>query len=381
MKVVAITQIWPNSLEPLSSPFNLQQFKELARHVELTVLAAVPYFPAAALIGQPPRPALLAKLPPREVLHGIDTVYLRHAYVPLIGVPIAVPLYLASLVPYRAIVAGADVVLATWAYPDGCAAILAAKMAARPCVVKVHGSDLNLVAEIPSARAVLRRVLPRASATVSVSRPLSEKLAALGVAREKIHLVANGVDTRLFAPRDKKEARRELGLPQDAKIAVFVGRIEPQKGVKELLVAWPRVREAHPGAILALVGDGVMRGEAEGPGIRAPGARPLAEVARWLAACDVFTLPSWAEGTPNVVLEALASGRPAVGSRVGGIPDVLADRNSGLLVPARDPDALAEALVTAFAREWDPESVRACGPGSWAESAARLLEVLEIAAK
>jgi glycosyltransferase involved in cell wall biosynthesis len=333
------------------------------------------------LTGQPPRAAALATLPARETLHGIDTVYLRHAYVPKIGVPMAVPLYLASLVPHRALVAAADVILATWAYPDGCAAILASRLAARPCVVKVHGSDVNLVAELPSARAVLRRVLPGAAAMVSVSRPLSEKLEALGVANEKVHLVENGVDTRLFAPRDKKEARRELGLPQDAKCVLFVGRLEPQKGVKELLAAWPRVREAHPGAILALVGDGVMRGEVDGPGIVAPGARPLAEVARWLAACDVFTLPSWAEGTPNVVLEALASGRPAVGSRVGGIPDVLSDPRSGLLVPARDSDALAGALAQALARAWDPEAVRACGPRSWAESAARLLEVLEIAVK
>src|SRR5262245_37767271 len=253
MRVLAITQIWPNSVEPLSSPFNLQQFKELARHVDLTVLAAVPYFPGAARTGQPPRAALLATLPPREVLHGLETVYLRHAYLPKIGVPIAVPLYLASMARHRALIVGADVLLATWAYPDGCAAVLASKIALRPCVVKVHGSDINVVAEIRAARAVLRSLLPQAEAMVAVSRPLADKLEALGVAREKIHLVENGVDTRLFAPKDKAAARRSLGLPEQAKIAVFVGRLEPQKGVKELLAAWPRVRATHPGAVLVLV--------------------------------------------------------------------------------------------------------------------------------
>jgi glycosyltransferase involved in cell wall biosynthesis len=96
-----------------------------------------------------------------------------------------------------------------------------------------------------------------------------------------------------------------------------------------------------------------------------------------MSACDVFTLPSWAEGTPNVVLEALASGRPAVASRVGGIPDVLADPRSGILVPPRDPAALARGLLEALDREWAVDEVRACGPGSWNESAEGLLRVLE----
>jgi teichuronic acid biosynthesis glycosyltransferase TuaC len=96
-----------------------------------------------------------------------------------------------------------------------------------------------------------------------------------------------------------------------------------------------------------------------------------------VGACDVMTLPSWAEGTPNVVLEALASGRPVVGTRVGGIPDVLRDERSGILVPPRDPGALAAALHDALVRRWDVAAVHACSPGSWPESAARVAAVLE----
>ncbi len=385
MRVLAITQIWPNSLEPLRATFNVQQFAEVARHVDLTVLAAVPYFPAAELIGSPPRPALLARLPAREVLQGIETVYLRQLYVPKVGVPLAVPLYLASLSPHRALLRRADVVFGTWAYPDGCAAILAARALGKPCVVKVHGSDLNLVAKIPSARAVLRRVLPRAHAMVSVSRPLSSELQELGVSRERIHLVENGIDARLFAPRDKAEGRRELGLQVERKIVLFVGRLEPQKGLHDLLEAWSRVRAVRKDAMLALVGDGALRAEVEDriaadpDALVAPGARPLAEVARWMAACDVFTLPSWSEGTPNVILEALASGRPAVGTRVGGIPDVLGNSLAGILVQPRNPEALARGLLDALSRSWDAESVRLSGPCSWADSARHLVSVLATA--
>jgi glycosyltransferase involved in cell wall biosynthesis len=393
MRVVAITQIWPNSLEPLSSPFNLQQFKELADRCDLTVLAAIAHVPGIHVLGGlgafrngPPRPLLLRGLPARESIHGIETRYFRQLYIPKVGVPVAVPLYLASLAPHRATLAQADVIVGTWAYPDGCAAILVARALGKPCVVKVHGSDLNVIAKLPSARAVLRRVLPHADAMVSVSRPLSQEIEDLGVPRARIHLVPNGVSTQTFAPRDRREARRALGLPEDAPIVVFVGRLEPQKGVGELLDAFERVKRAIPDAVFALIGDGVWKSKvadvaARYPGaLLAPGARPLAEVARWLTACDVFTLPSWMEGTPNVVLEALASGRPAVATSVGGIPDVLAHPDSGILVPARDAPALADGLVRALTRAreggWDPEAVRRTGPKSWSESAAALFDVL-----
>jgi glycosyltransferase involved in cell wall biosynthesis len=390
MRVLVITQLWPNSVEPRSAPFNLQQMKCLARTCDVSVLAALAWVPGAAHLParlRPPRARALAGLPARESIDGVDTHYMRQLYVPRVGVPVAVPLYLASLAPHRALLARADVILGTWAYPDGCAAILAARALGKPCAVKVHGSDLNQLAKRPSARAVLTRVLPRADAMVSVSQPLSAELEALGVARSKIHLVPNGVDTAVFAPRDRREARRALGLSETAPVVVFVGRLEEPKGVGELLDAIPRVRARVPGVVFALVGSGSLAERAKALGeslpgaIALPGARPLKEVAQWVAACDVFTLPSWMEGTPNVVLEALASGRPVVATRVGGIPDVVPEPDAGELVPARDPAALADALVRALERaargEWDAERLRALGPKPWSESARRLLDVLE----
>jgi glycosyltransferase involved in cell wall biosynthesis len=135
--------------------------------------------------------------------------------------------------------------------------------------------------------------------------------------------------------------------------------------------------------MLALVGDGVSRDAVRarvarfGSSVRLLGSLPQSQVAEWMGACDVLTLPSWAEGTPNVVLEALASGRPVVASRVGGIPDVLRDDRAGLLVPPRDARALADALVHALLVTWDEDAVHACGPRSWRDSAAALREVLE----
>ncbi|MCX5748258.1 MAG: glycosyltransferase, partial [Proteobacteria bacterium] len=95
------------------------------------------------------------------------------------------------------------------------------------------------------------------------------------------------------------------------------------------------------------------------------------------AAADLLVLPSRAEGTPNVVLEALASGRRVVGTRVGGVPDLLTRPELGTLVPARDPAALAAAVATALRTPYDPAETAALGArGGWAASATRLHAVL-----
>jgi teichuronic acid biosynthesis glycosyltransferase TuaC len=141
---------------------------------------------------------------------------------------------------------------------------------------------------------------------------------------------------------------------------------------------------------LVLVGDGSLRARcqqaaAADPRILVAGGRPLDQVGRWMAAADVVTLPSWREGTPNVVLEALASGRPVVATRVGGIPDVVErpglDGLLGELIPPRDAGALVAALARVLDRDHDPAAIAAGGPISWDESARQLHAVLEAAAR
>jgi glycosyltransferase involved in cell wall biosynthesis len=383
MRVAVVTKIFPSSLEPLSAPFNRQQLAELARSCDVDVLAAIPHLPFASALSLPTRAARLSKLPERETIHGLAVTYVRQLYVPRVGLPVAVPLYLASLLPHRERLRAADVVLATWAYPDGCAAVLAARALGKPCVVKVHGSDVNVVLRRRGPSRIAARVLPEADALVAVSQPLARELVRLGCAPERVHVVKNGVDEATFFPRDRARTRRALGVEPRARVVLFVGRLEPRKGLRELLAAFDGVRARLPEAKLVLIGDGVMRAESAAWALRSPpgavtvlGPLPQTKVAEWMGACDVLSLPSWAEGMPNVVWEALASGRPVVASSVGGVPDVLGDGRAGILVPPRDARALAEALFAALRQSWDDGVVRECGPPSWQSSAEELLAVL-----
>ena len=137
----------------------------------------------------------------------------------------------------------------------------------------------------------------------------------------------------------------------------------PEKGLRELLDAMAALAPQRPKLQLALVGEGPMRAELEtridaDPSLRVrlPGAQGPHEVARWMAASDLVTLPSYSEGHPNVLVEALACGRPVVATPVGGIPEVV-DADCGLLVAARDPAALAAGLRDALERTWDENAL------------------------
>ena len=353
MRVLIVTKIFPNAAEPLSAPFNRQQFAALARHCAIVdVLATIPTFPGAGLIQRWSSAGRLTEVPARATIDGLPVRHPRTLFVPRLGHGTWGPLYVASLAPHLVRYRGAvDVVLASWAYPDGFAGVVAARLLGVPAVVKLHGSDINVNAKLPGPRRQLAWALPRAARVVAVSQPLADEVAALGVDRARIALVRNGVDAELFHPRDRAAARRALGLPLDARIAIYVGNLKAAKGVLDLLAAFAQV--ADPAARLVIVGGGderaaVAAAAAADPRIIAPGPRPLPEIPTYMAAGDVLTLASWAEGTPNVVLEALASGRRVVATAVGGVPDLIDDALLGELVPARQPAALAAALARAL---------------------------------
>lgn len=385
MRVLIVTKIFPNAAEPLSAPFNRQQFAALARHCEVVdVLATIPSYPGARLLRRWSSAGRLADVPARETIAGLPVRHPRTLFVPRLGHGTWGPLYLASIAPHLLRYRGkVDVVLASWAYPDGFAGVLAGKLLGVPAVVKLHGSDINHNAQLPGPRRQLAWALPQAARVVAVSQALADEVVALGVDRARIALVRNGVDAELFHPRDRGAARAALGLPADARIALYVGNLKAAKGVLDLVTAFAAVDD--PAARLVIVGGGDERAAIEAaaardPRIIAAGPRPLAEVPQYMAACDVLALASWAEGTPNVVLEALASGRRVVATAVGGVPDLITDPRLGELVPARQPPALAAALGRALREPYDADHVAALGArGGWDASAAALADVLRAA--
>lgn len=195
-----------------------------------------------------------------------------------------------------------------------------------------------------------RRLLRRFDAVVCVSAGVRERLLRAGCPPQRLHLVPNGYGSQPgMAPAD---ARRAVGVTPDAKVIGWIGRVSAEKGPDLLIeaMAAPALHDAQS----VVIGDGPeTRALAKDAAARAPdrvrllGARP--DAARLLPAFDVLALTSRTEGTPMVLLEAMAAGIPVVAFAVGGIPDVL-DARSGWLVPPGDTRALAAGLREALDR-------------------------------
>ena len=332
-------------------------------------------------------------MPKEEQIDGLAVRHPRYAYLPKFGHGLAGYLYAASLAGAVLRQQGSfDALLGSWAYPDGFATVKLAALLGVPAVVKVHGSDLNVLSKLAGPRRRIEWALSHAARVVAVNRPLAERAVALGADPDRVDVVPNGVDREVFHPRNRREARHSLGVKGDGPLVLFVGHVTEAKGAFDLVRAFAAAGRALRETQLVLVGDGAGKAACAALAqelavdARFVGAETQERIPTWLAACDVLALPSWNEGTPNVVLEALACGRRVVATSVGGIPDVVTSEALGALVPPRDPAALAAALRVAVATPYDPDAVaRALPNPTWAGSAEllhrSLLSALEVRAR
>jgi glycosyltransferase involved in cell wall biosynthesis len=372
-RLLTFTSLFPNAEQPLHGLFVRERIRALARLCDIRVVAPVPWAPK--LRALPDRYQTYARVPARESIDGLPVVHPRFAVIP--GVLKSADASLMALSCARQVRALAgmfefDVIDAHWAYPDGVAAALLGRWTGRPVAITVRGDDVNCFAQEAGRRPQIRWALRSASLVIALSSALRDAVLELTDGRARVVVIPNGIDAARFHPRDRREARRRLGLAPDAQLVVSVGRLHQSKGFPILIEAVGRLRDRFPNLRVAIVGapDGeadatpAMLAAAELGGLGArlllPGAQPPAALADWYAAADLFALPTSREGSPNVVLEALACGLPCVATPVGGIPDVLSDPRLGLMVPAT-VDGFVEGLSAALERPWNARAIAAYG--------------------
>lgn len=209
--------------------------------------------------------------------------------------------------------------------------------------------DIACWASDPARAARVGLFLRRAAFVVALwDKAANDIVHRFGVPRERVHVIPNGVLPERFAAADERQRRQcrvALGLPHDAPVAAYVGSLTPEKDVSTAIQAVASL----PRMCLAIAGDGPERQRLQALACAwAPGRvqflGAVQDVSPVLAGADVFVLTSLTEGQPAAPIEAGMAGLPVVATDVGGVRSVVADGETGRLVPPRDPRAVADAL-------------------------------------
>ena len=356
MRIMAVTMGYPKEPGDSTAPFIDAIVRGLARRGH-EVDVVLPYHPAFRYPNGegvrffPYRYAPSSRLSPWGFGQTFNaTTRVRAQVVPLLP---AIAFSLRHAITKRLAAEPYDVVHAHWVLPNGWAASSVAKRAQVPVVLTLHGTDVAMAERHRPLARVARRTFGRVAAVTATSADLRRRAIALGAAPQDATTTYIGVDTELFAPGPASpEMRHLLGAQAGDLLVVSVGRLAQVKGFEHLIDAASRLQRVT----VAIIGDGELRPELERL-VRTSSARvvlignmPHDGVAQALAAADVVVVPSVVDNrgrvdaTTSTALEALASGRPLIATMVGGIPEVIHDGENGLLVPQKDPDALAAAI-------------------------------------
>jgi glycosyltransferase involved in cell wall biosynthesis len=285
----------------------------------------------------------------------------------------------------------AQIIHAQWV-PTAVVAIVVGWLRRIPVVVSVRGADLNTARSSRMGRLLTRAVISRVSYVVTVSDEFRNLLVSELGCPTPVAALYNGVDAEQFHPRDRVACRRELGLPERDPIALYVGALIERKGVKVLLQALARDTVSASDLDLYLAGEGpqldALKALTSANGLT-DRVHFLGKVSKdhihlWMGAADVLVLPSYSEGRPNVVLEAMASGIPVVATAVNGTLELISDGEDGLLFEPGDVAGLAACLrrllqepgLAAKLSARGPETIRTRGL-SWLTHGRQLLSIYQ----
>ena len=342
-----ITNLYPLPWQPTRATFNFQQFSLLAEQLDVYILIPVA-FPDWY-----------------KHKHLIDKTNRRLKIVPYLYLPKFGRRFYGTLMYWslKALAGGwlrklkPAKVLASWAYPDGVAAVKIAQSLKADFYLKVHGSDINMHASFPERAKQIVSMANQAKGILSVSQDLADKMALLGVDKSLIKVIYNGVNLTKFVPVEPLTTEKYL---------LFIGNLKKDKGVIELINAFNIIHKKYPQVRLKYVGSGEMlpqlkqltstydiENKVDFEGVKAHDQLPAI-----LAQAKLLVLPSYNEGVPNVILESMACAVPVVATSVGGIPEILT-KECGYLATEITAENIAQNIELALRKEWDREKIRA----------------------
>ena len=236
-------------------------------------------------------------------------------------------------------------------------------------ILHIHGARFHLFYKESNIflKYLIKKVLSINDSIIVTSPSWIDVInAILGDTSKPIYPISNGFEAKIFFPRPVDECRQKLNLPKNKKILVTIGHLEDYKGHKYLIDAIKLLATKRKDIAIYIIGKGSLKASLSEQ-IRenriedyitlAGGNKPDNEIPLWMNACDIFVLPSLNEGNPTVMFEAMGCGKPFVGTKVGGVPDIIISESYGLLADPANSKDLAEKIEIALEKDWDKEEI------------------------
>ncbi|NVK54900.1 MAG: glycosyltransferase family 4 protein [Alteromonadaceae bacterium] len=366
MNMVTISSLFPNKNDPKHGIFvktRLKHYLAAYPNVQAVVIAPVPWFPFKHnVFGEY---AKYAGVPDKEVIDGMTVFHPRYLVVPKIGMYLtprmmrwAIQSVLRKLLKTQTV----DVIDGHYFYPDGVAICQVAEEFNIPFTCTARGTDINLIPQYPKALKMLQPVFRKAAHMMAVCQALKDEMITLGVPDERVTVLRNGVDLKLFSPSDNAQQAVLKSQKQiNDKLVLSVGWLIERKGHHLIIEALQHLDNVR----LVIAGDGpelaklkqvaARFGVAER--VKFLGSVDQPTLNQWMMAADALVLASSREGWANVLLEAMASGTPVVATKVWGTPEVVQPASQGVLVE-RTADDIARGITHIVSSDIDRRAVR-----------------------
>jgi glycosyltransferase involved in cell wall biosynthesis len=354
MNILVITTLYPNTIQFRHGVFVETRIKDLLKNKQITaeVIAPVPWFPIKSNWFS--HYSQYAEIPRYEVRSSIKIYHPRYLVIPKIGM-LLTPLFLSGsvLLCIRKLKKKGfeyDLIDGHYFYPDGVAVAILGKLLNKPFTITARGTDINLIADYYLPRKMILWAANSANACITVCKALKDRIIEIGIDKNKVHVLRNGVDLQLFRPLNREKCRKKYDLTR--KTLVSVGHLIERKGHGLIIDAMDQLTDYE----LIIVGGGELEKElsekASKKGLSDRvyflGERSQAELREIYNAVDALVLASSREGWANVLLESMACGTPVVATDIWGTPEVVQSPEAGVLIKERTASAIAEGVKWLF---------------------------------
>jgi len=255
-----------------------------------------------------------------------------------------------------------DIIHAHHTWPRGYAAIKLGEKYNVPTVITIHENQELFLKEFSSRSEKYKVVWENADALIRVN---PRDITSLKKFNQNTYYIPNGFNPKKFYTMEGKKAREILELSRNKKVLFSLGDLVERKGFHYLVDAIAEIVKARVDVLCIIGGSGPMSKKLKKrinklnlqEYVKLVGFIPDKELTYWMNAADIFVLPSLSEGNPTVMFESLGVGLPFVGTKVGGVPEIITSDEYGLLVEPANPEDLAEKILIALEKEWNREKI------------------------